>query len=153
MHTIEHAGAGCACGGHARVRHLLNGILKEEGVVTVVDMEAGLEHLSRGTDRHVDMLLLVTEPYFKALETARRAAELARELGIPRIVAVANKYRSSEDLAAIRDFATKHQLELVGEIPFDEEIQRADLAAKAPELDNGHAAVSAVRKMVERLKI
>jgi len=153
MHTIEHAGAGCACGGHARVRHLLNGILKEEGVVTVVDMEAGLEHLSRGTDRHVDMLLLVTEPYFKALETARRAAELARELGIPRIVAVANKYRSSEDLAAIRDFAAKHQLELVGEIPFDEEIQRADLAAGAPRIDNGHAAVSAVRKMVERLKI
>ena len=116
-------------------------------------IEAGLEHLSRGTDRHVDILLLVTEPYFKALETARRAAELARELGIPRIVAVANKYRSSEDLAAIRDFTTKHQLELVGEIPFDEEIQRADLAAKAPRIDNGHPAVSAVRKMVERLKI
>ncbi len=153
MHTIEHAGAGCACGGHARVRHLLSGILKEEGVVTVVDMEAGLEHLSRGTDRHVDMLLLVTEPYFKALETARRASELARELGIPRIVAVANKYRSSEDLAAIRDYATKHRLELIGEIPYDEEIQRADVAAEAPALDYEHAAVAAVRKMVGKLEI
>jgi len=153
MHTIEHAGAGCACGGHARVRHLLSGILKEEGVVTVVDMEAGLEHLSRGTDRHVDMLLIVTEPYFKALETARRCAELAKELGIPRIVAVANKFRSSDDLAAIRNYAEKHGLEIVGEIPYDEEIQRADLAAEAPVLDNEHAAVGAVRKMLERLKI
>lgn len=154
MHTIEHAGAGCACGGHARVRHLLSGILKEEGVVTVVDMEAGLEHLSRGTDRHVDMLLIVTEPYFKALETARRCAELARELGIPRIAAVANKYRSSEDLAAIRHYAEKHGLELAGEIPYDEEIQRADLAAEPPKLDRENAAaVSAVRMMVERLKV
>lgn len=153
MHTVEHAGAGCACGGHARVRHLLSGILKEEGVVTVVDMEAGLEHLSRGTDRHVDMLLVVTEPYFKALETARRCAELARELGIPRIATVANKYRSSADLAAIRSYAEKHGLELVGEIPYDEEIQRADLAAEAPKLDSEHAAVSAVRKMIEQLKV
>ncbi|MBA3386929.1 MAG: cobyrinic acid a,c-diamide synthase, partial [Chthoniobacterales bacterium] len=111
------------------------------------------EHLSRGTDRHVDMLLLVTEPYFKALETARRASELARELGIPRVVAVANKYRSSEDLAAIRDYAEKHGLELVGEIPYDEEIQRADLAAEAPALNQEHAAVGAVRRIVERLKI
>lgn len=153
MHTIEHAGAGCACGGHARVRNLLSGILKEEGVVTVVDMEAGLEHLSRGTDRHVDMLLLVTEPYFKALETARRAAELARELGIPRIVAVANKFRGEDDLAAIRNYADKHGLEIVGEIPYDEEIQRADLAAEPPRLDVESAAVSSVRKLIERLKI
>ena len=153
MHTIEHAGAGCACGGHARVRNFLHGILKEDGVVTVVDMEAGLEHLSRGTDRHVDMLLLVTEPYFKALETARRAAELGRELGIPRIVAVANKYRNQEDLAAIRDYAARHDLEVVGEIPYDEEIQRSDLTAEAPRLDGQGAAVAAVRKLLERLKV
>lgn len=153
MHTIEHAGAGCACGGHARVRHLLSGILKEEGVVTVVDMEAGLEHLSRGTDRHVDMLLVVTEPYFKALETARRCTELARELGIPRIVAVANKYRSEDELTAIRNYAEKHGLELVGEIPYDEEIQRSDVAAEAPRLDGGDAAVNAVRTMADRLEI
>ncbi len=153
MHTIEHAGAGCACGGHARVRNFLNGVLKEDGVVTVVDMEAGLEHLSRGTDRHVDLLLLVTEPYFKALETARRAAELARELGIPRIAAVANKYRSEEDLKAIRDYAEKHGLEVVGEIPYDEEIQRADLAAKAPRLDTDSAAVAGVRQLIGRLEI
>lgn len=153
MHTIEHAGAGCACGGHARVRNLLSGILTEDGVVTVVDMEAGLEHLSRGTDRHVDMLLLVTEPYFKALETARRAAELARELGIPRIIAVANKFRSEDDLSAIRDYAAKHGLEVVGEIPYDEEIQRADLAAEAPRLSDEYAAVRGVREMMERLEI
>nr|MBA2242256.1 hypothetical protein [Chthoniobacterales bacterium] len=67
--------------------------------------------------------------------------------------AVANKYRSSEDLAGIRDYAGKHGLELVGEIPYDEEIQRADLAAEIPKLDSEHAAATAVRKMVDRLNI
>ncbi len=151
MHTIEHAGAGCACGGHARVRHFLSGILKEDSVVTVVDMEAGLEHLSRGTDRHVDLLLVVTEPYFKALETARRCVELATELGIPRIAAIANKYRSADDLAAIRDYAQKHGMRLMGEVPYDEDIQRADIAAQAPRLDGGSPAVRAVEKILEEL--
>ena len=150
MHTIEHAGAGCACGGHARVRQFLSGILKEEDAFTVVDMEAGLEHLSRGTDRHVDLLLIVTEPYFKALETARRCAELARELGIPRVVAVANKFRSPQDLDAIREYTKQHGLELIGEVPYDEEIQGADLAARAPSLEKG-SAVGAIAKILEGL--
>ncbi|CAN5431841.1 hypothetical protein BH18VER1_BH18VER1_13900 [soil metagenome] len=72
---------------------------------------------------------------------------MAKELGIPRIVAVANKFRSSDDLAAIRNYAEKHGLEIVGEIPYDEEIQRADLAAEAPALDSEQAAVGAVRSL------
>ncbi len=129
----------------------MSGILKEDSVVTVVDMEAGLEHLSRGTDRHVDLLLVVTEPYFKALETARRCVELAKELGIPRIAAIANKYRSAEDLTAIRDYAKKHGMQLMGEVPYDEDIQRADIAAYAPSLDIGLPAVRAVEKILEEL--
>ena len=53
------------CGAHAAVRRLLGGV-HEPNVITVIDMEAGLEHLSRGTDRHVDTLLVVAEPYIKA---------------------------------------------------------------------------------------
>ena len=43
--------------------------------MTIVDMEAGVEHLSRGTGRYVDTLLVTLEPYYKALETSRRCAE------------------------------------------------------------------------------
>src|SRR6266542_103235 len=67
------------CGAHAAVRHLLGG-MHEPNVITVIDMEAGLEHLSRGTDRHVDTLLVVVEPYVKALETARRCFVLSPTL-------------------------------------------------------------------------
>jgi CO dehydrogenase maturation factor len=114
------------------VRHLLAGILEENQVPTVVDMEAGLEHLSRGTDRHVDTLLVVLEPYFKALETARRCAELGRELGIPRVWGVANKLRGPEDTQAVRAYAAAHGLRLAGEVPFDEGVCQAELAGRAP---------------------
>lgn len=120
------------CRAHAGVRHLLNALLTEEDVITVVDMEAGLEHLSRGTERGVDALLVVLEPYFKALETGRRAAELGRELGVPRVLAVANKLRDDDDRAAVLAFADQHGLEVVAEVPYDEAVRKADLAGRAP---------------------
>jgi len=80
------------CGAHAAVRHLLGG-MQELNVITVIDMEAGLEHLSRGTDRHVDALLVVAEPYFKAVETARVFVYLGRGLNIPWVAAVAKMFR------------------------------------------------------------
>src|SRR5438552_15094240 len=106
------------CGAHAAVRHLLGG-MQELNVITVIDMEAGLEHLSRGTDRHVDTLLVVAEPYFKALETARRCVELGRELKIPRVAAVANKFRRADDLQAVRKYAYAYEIPLIDDVPFD----------------------------------
>src|SRR5262245_20165438 len=103
------------CGAHAALRHLLGGMLAEDRAVAMIDMEAGLEHLSRGTARSVDTLLVVLEPYFKALETARRSAELGRELGIGRIFGVANKLRDEQDRAAVRSYAASHGLDLLAE--------------------------------------
>src|SRR5919204_3596202 len=101
------------CGAHAAVRHLIGGILEDGRHVTVVDMEAGIEHLSRGTGRHVDTLLVTLEPYFKALETSRRCAELGRELNIVRVVGVGNKVRDAADAEAVKHFAASHGLPLV----------------------------------------
>ena len=78
------------CAAHATVRGLLHDVTEQAGTV-VIDMEAGLEHLSRGTPRYVDTLLLVVEPYFKSMETAARCKVMAEELGIPHILAVPNK--------------------------------------------------------------
>lgn len=100
--------------------------------VTIVDMEAGLEHLSRGTARHVDTLLVILEPYYKALETARRASELGRELGVARILGVANKIRDDADAIAVREFAKTHGIPVVAEVPLDDRIRKADLAGQAP---------------------
>ena len=138
------------CGAHAAVRHLL-AELHEQIVITVIDMEAGLEHFSRGTDRNVDVLLAVAEPYFKALETARRCVELGRELKIPRVAAIANKFRSPGELEPVRKYAGAHNIDIVAEIPYDEKIQRADLAGTAPELNEDNPARAAIEKVAVAL--
>src|SRR5919198_6092840 len=107
------------CAAHATVRGLLHDVTEQAGTA-VIDMEAGLEHLSRGTPRYVDTLLLVAEPYFKSMETAARSKAMAEELGIARILAVANKIRGPRDAEAMRGFFTQVGLPLLAFIPADE---------------------------------
>src|SRR3990172_1216329 len=120
------------CGTHATVRSLIGELVGAATGVTVADMEAGLEHLSRGTPRYVDAIAAVIEPYFKSLETGRKICELAAELGVPQIFAVANKVHSEEDGRAIRAFCERHGLQLLAEIPHDEAFVAADRVGKAP---------------------
>ena len=95
-------------------------------------MEAGLEHLSRGTGRHVGRLVAVLEPYYRSMETARNVAALGMELGIPDVVVIANKVRDAADRAAIADFCTAHKMHLVGEVPFDGALAEVERAGGAP---------------------
>ena len=138
------------CRAHAAVRHLVGGMLEEESVTTIVDMEAGLEHLSRGTGRHVDTLVVMMEPYYRALETARRTAELGRELGIGRVVAVANKIRDELDRKTVSDYAHSHGLDVIGEIPFDDDLRRAEQRRVAP-LETSAAALEHIGKVAAAL--
>ena len=95
-------------------------------------MEAGLEHLSRGTGRHVGRLVAVLEPYYRSMETARTVVALATELGIPDVVVVANKVRDDADRAAIADFCRAHGMRLVGEVPFDGQLVEVERGGGAP---------------------
>jgi CO dehydrogenase maturation factor len=113
------------------VRSLLAQLVGTSTGPTVADMEAGLENFSRGTPRHVDALLVVMEPYFRALETGARAAELGRELGIPRIEALANKARTPEDETAVREFCDARGIRIAGRIPFDEAVLSAERGGRA----------------------
>lgn len=119
--------------------------------ITIVDMEAGLEHLSRGTARHVDTLLVILEPYYKALETARRAAQLGRELGVKQVLGVGNKIRDEPDREAVREFAAAHALSIAAEVPLDDRIRQADLAGQAPIDIPGSPAVAAIASLAQRL--
>jgi CO dehydrogenase maturation factor len=99
--------------------------------MTITDMEASIEHMSRATIRHVDAILMVTEPYFRSLETVGRMAPLAQELGIEHIWAVANKVRSARDEEIIRSYCAEHGVELAAVVPWDEAIQDADREGRA----------------------
>ena len=100
--------------------------------MTILDTEASPEHLSRGTAMHADAMLVVVEPYFKSLETGRRMAALGVDLGLPRVALLANKIRDERDLAAVRQFAEQHDLEVAGIIPFDPMLNDAERAGVAP---------------------
>ena len=95
-------------------------------------MEAGLEHLSRGTGKHVSRLVAVLEPYYRSMETARNVAALATELGIPDVVVVANKVRDSADRSAIAEFCQAHAMRLVGEVPYDGQLADVERSGGAP---------------------
>jgi len=100
--------------------------------VCILDTEASPEHLSRGTARYADGLFAVVEPYFKSLETGRRMAVLAQDLGLSRVALVANKMRDERDLEAVSEFAASHGLEIAAVVPFDETFAEAERVAQAP---------------------
>jgi CO dehydrogenase maturation factor len=106
---------------------MLGSTIEEIADDTIIDMEAGIEHLSRsgGTLAHVDVLVLVFEASRKAVVTASRTIALARELGIPGWIGVANKIESSEE-ATVRALCAEHDVPLDVIIPQSDAIVEAD---------------------------
>lgn len=128
----EVAGSGCMCGAHTCVRELVHTALASSNQhVTIVDMEASLEQMKRGTSRYVDLMLAVVEPYYRSLEAASRFAVLAKDLGIQKVWIIANKVKNEEEEKAIRQFCSKMGLDLRLIIPFEEKVSEADLHGNA----------------------
>lgn len=137
---------------HATVRSLIESASALEQDVCILDTEASPEHLSRGTARYADAMYAVVEPYYKSLETGRRLAALARDLGLERVALIANKIRDEQELAAVREFAGQHALEIAGVVPYDDNMPQAERAGAAPLDFAPHApAVAAIGELAERL--
>lgn len=131
---------------------MLRGLVSGTSRLAIVDLEAGLEHLSRGTPRHVDTLLVVGEPYFKSLETAHRSFALARDLGIGRIHMVANKVRTPRDEETVRGFAARHGLDIAAVVPYDTAVIEADERGVALIEHRPDApSVAAIRRLADEM--
>ena len=146
MGAPAHADEGCLCAAHAVVSSLLQDLDSIERLV-VVDMEASPEHLSRGTVRHVDAVVMVAEPYYRSLETVRRMAALTAELPVPVVRVVANKVRTPQDHEAVAAFCERHSLVLAGVVPWSDDVVAAD-RARVPVVD-WPAAQDVVRAVTE----
>jgi CO dehydrogenase maturation factor len=131
---------------------MLEKLIEQTNQHTILDMEASIEHLTRGTIRHVDQLLVVTEPYYRSLETAGRTVPLAYELGIKQVHVVANKVRSPQDEEAIRRYCNERNFEIIGVLPYDNEVLEADQAG-LPLLDRKPDSnyVKEVSKLMDRI--
>ena len=118
--------------------------LELPNTVVVADMEAGLEHLSIGTLRYVDTLLVVVQPTAKTMMTASRTYELAGQLGIPEVAFLGNRVTKPADRQVLEAFAAEHGCELLITIPEDDMVRWADMQSRclldvAPQALSVHA--------------
>lgn len=130
MGKSKAAASGCYCPENVLLRRLLKHLVIERREVVIVDMEAGIEHLTRGTAESVDAFIVVVEPGQRSMQTARTVKEMALGLGVKKVFVVANKVRGSGDEDFIKD--NIGELALVGSIHFSNRIMEADMRGSSP---------------------
>ncbi|MGE5831562.1 MAG: ArsA-related P-loop ATPase [Methanomicrobiales archaeon] len=122
--SIRTGGGGCFCPANALARRLVDHLTGSSDIL-IMDMEAGVEHLGRGTTRTVEALLVVTEPTVKSVEAAGQIVRLARDLGITRIYGVINKVRDREGEPFLSRLSALG-VTPIGILPFDTAVQEAE---------------------------
>lgn len=148
MGQIKRGGSGCYCPENALLQALVSHLLLARNEVVIMDMEAGIEHLGRGTAKAVDQLIIVVEPSRRSIETANRVAALARDIGLNHIAVVGNKIRNQSD----RDFIVSSlpNFEFLGFIPYDGAIVDAEQANRHL-LDASPTVSAAVKDIYQAL--
>lgn len=145
---LKKGGAGCICPESTLLKNLVRHMVLSRDEVIVLDMEAGLEHLGRGTAMAVDRLVVVVEPGRRSIETAYHIRNLAKDIGLKKLSLVGNKVRSEKDRRFLRqEMADFHFL---GFIPFAETILEADLEG-VPPFEKSPAGLQAVKDMIKDL--
>jgi CO dehydrogenase maturation factor len=132
MGTVKSAGSGCACGANAVVKELLRYLIVDRDEIVVVDLEAGVEHMGRGTASQVDIMLIVADSSRKSLEIAKKLSVFAKQAGIKNVFIVGNRVRDPEEKELINDFTEKNGLQLMALIPYDDMVVKADRVGEAP---------------------
>jgi len=149
MGGVKKGGAGCICPESTLLKSLVRHIVLARDEVVVLDMEAGLEHLGRGTAMAVNHLIVVVEPGRRSIETARQVQKLAADLGIKNLLFVGNKIRSPEDESFLRKEMSG--MRFLGFIPYNPSIIEADLEGVAP-FEKDRETLELVKRMVHDLK-
>ena len=130
MGTVDVGGSGCVCPEHVMLKAILSNLSYRKNDVVIMDMEAGLEHLGRGTASNMDQFIVVIEPGARSVQTYRNVKRLASDLGVARVRVVANKVRDDSDEAFIRQSIPAE--DLLGVIHYNAEIIDADRQGKSP---------------------
>jgi CO dehydrogenase maturation factor len=95
--AVQVAEGGCACPENHVLKKMLKKMLLADNEIVLLDMEAGIEHLGRGTVVGVDQLLIVVIPSRSSIRTALKIKEMADDVRIPRVSFVGNLVRDKED--------------------------------------------------------
>ncbi|RJQ54270.1 MAG: carbon monoxide dehydrogenase [Actinobacteria bacterium] len=147
--AVRRGGAGCACPENVLLQALLEHLLVETDEVVIADMEAGIEHLGRGTARAVDILLIVAEPSAASLQTAETIRRLASDIGLARIGLVLNKVRDQDQ--ADRLASGVRDIPLVGTLRWQDDVAEAAMDGRAVARTSVVEKVRPIKKRVEEL--
>ncbi len=146
MGTVERGGSGCMCPASAFLRAFLRHVVLKDTSALILDMEAGIEHLGRGTTRGIDLMLIVVEPGMRSIETAQRIKELSEGIDIKHLAAVINKGTSANMKPKLEELG----IPVLGEIPYDPDLVEADFNGLAP-IDVGGEWVDSVQDIKDSM--
>ncbi len=148
MGTVDTGGSGCVCPEHVMLKAMLSSLVLRRDDVVIMDMEAGLEHLGRGTASMMDRFIVVIEPGARSIQTYTRIKELARDIGITKVSVVANKVRDESDKEFLRSRIPEE--DLLGFLSYNPEVIDADRRGLSP-YDCSPTALAEIRAIKEKL--
>lgn len=125
MGGVKKGGGGCVCPENVLLKSLVSHLVLNMDEAIVMDMEAGIEHLGRGTAAAVNCLIVVAEPGKRSVETALETNRLAREIGLNKVVVVGNKVRNKSDKEYLEN--SLHDFTFLGFIPYHQDFIEADI--------------------------
>jgi CO dehydrogenase maturation factor len=144
--TVNMGGQGCMCPSAALLKALISHLNIDSDEAFIMDMDAGIENLGRGTTRGMDILLVVVEPGKRSLDTIERIKGLAEDIGLERVFAIGNKILNTDDRTFISEKLQSLSIPLLGIVPYDEVLREADKRSIAPiDLDENCPAIQAMK--------
>ena len=148
MGTVETGGSGCVCPEHVMLKAILSSLVLQKDDVVIMDMEAGLEHLGRGTASCMDQFVVVVEPGARSLQTYEKVKQLAADLGVKQVRVVCNKVRDESDKEYLRSRIPES--DLLGFISYDADVIDADRKGLSP-YDCSPSALAEIREIKAKL--
>jgi CO dehydrogenase maturation factor len=130
MGTVESGGSGCVCPEHVLLKRLISHLVLQNKDIVIMDMEAGIEHLGRGTAQGVNAFIVVVEPGARSLQTYDKIKKLARDLGVSKVYVVGNKVRNQKDKEYILNLVDQDAC--LGFISYRQEVTESDRVDQSP---------------------
>ena len=149
--TVKAGGSGCYCPENVLLKRLFKHLIVDRDEVIILDMEAGIEHLGRGTCESMDLLIVVIEPGKRSIQTAHAVKKMADDLGIKRLFIVLNKINLEKERAIL--FESLKDFEILGELPYSEKVRESDLKGYSPcnADENFQKAIIEIAKKIKKI--
>jgi CO dehydrogenase maturation factor len=135
---------GCACPMGVLSREFLKKLTPNENEIVIADMEAGVEHFGRGIDDSIDTIILVVEPSMESIEVAVKIRDLTFDMKKD-LRPILNKINSNADAEELKDILKRKFIDVIGVIPYDQEIFKAGFKGQAIQ---GYGAFNAAQKIL-----